>query len=157
MYPYIFTVPEISLAIPMSQVSIKGSDLVTPSGRIQLLPATKDRILQQMVDYEKLVTDKTSAHIQSTLTQLTASQLEPFLQDFSNQLNDLFKPYINTIDTAITAANNLTNFIDTTMQSINNILDKGNALHFKAAITDFQQMNAQLKETVNIMKDIVND
>lgn len=157
MYPYIFTVPEISLAIPMSQVSLKGSDLVTPSGRSPLLPATKDRVLRQMVDYEKLVTDKTSAHIQSTLTQLTASQLEPFLQDFSNQLNDLFKPYINTIDTAIIAANNLTNFIDTTMQSINNILDKGNALHFKAAITDFQQMNAQLKETVNIMKDIVND
>lgn len=157
MYPYIFTVPEISLAIPMSQVSLKGSDLVTPSGRIPLLPATKDRVLRQMVDYEKLVTDKTSAHIQSTLTQLTASQLEPFLQDFSNQLNDLFKPYISTIDTAITAANNLTNFIDTTMQSINDILDKGNALHFKAAITDFQQMNAQLKETVNIMKDIVND
>ena len=157
MYPYIFTVPEISLAIPMSQVSIKGSDLVTPSGRIPLLHATQDRVLRQMVDYEKLVTDKTSAHIQSTLTQLTASQLEPFLQDFSNQLNDLFKPYISTIDTAIIAANNLTNFIDTTMQSINNVLDKGSALHFKAAVVDFQQMNAQLKETVNIMKDIVND
>lgn len=157
MYPYIFTVEGTSIAIPMSQVSIKGSDLVTPSGRIPLLPATKDRVLQQMLDYEKLVTDKTSAHIQSTLTQLTASQLEPFLQDFSNQLNDLFKPYISTIDTAITATNNLTNFIDTTMQSINDILDKGNALHFKAAVIDFQQMNAQLKETVNIMKDIVND
>lgn len=157
MYPYIFTAPEISLAVPMSQVSIKGSDLVTPSGRIPLLPATKDRILRQMVDYEKLITDKTSTHIQSTLTQLTAKQLEPFLQDFNNQLETLFKPYISTIDTAIIAANNLTNFIDTTMQSINNILDKGNALHFKAAITDFQQMNAQLKKAVNIMEDIVND
>lgn len=157
MYPYIFTVPEISLAIPMSQVSIKGSALVTPSGRIPLLPETKAKLLQQMLDYEKLITDKTSAHIQSTLTQLTASQLEPFLQDFSNQLNDLFKPYISTIDTAIIAANNLTNFIDTTMQSINNVLDKDSALHFKAAVVDFQQMNAQLKETVNIMKDIVND
>lgn len=157
MYPYIFTVEGASIAIPMSQIRLDDSDLITPSGRIPLLPETKAKLLQQMLDYEKLITDKTSAHVQSTLTQLTASQLAPFLQDFNNQLNDLLNPYINTIDTAITAANNLTNFIDTTMQSINDILDKGNALHFKAAITDFQQMNAQLKETVNIMKDIVDD
>lgn len=157
MYPYIFTVEGTSIAIPMSQIRLDNSHLITPSGRISLFPETKAKLLQQMLDYEKLITDKTSTHIQSTLTALTASQLAPFLQDFNNQLDALFKPYINTIDTAIVAANNLTNFIDTTMQSINNILDKGNALHFKAAVTDFQQMNAQLKETVNIMKDIVND
>lgn len=157
MYPYIFTVEGTSIAIPMSQIRLDNSDLVTPSGRIPLLPETKAKLLQQMIDYEKLITDKTSTHVQSTFTTLTASQLAPFLQDFNNQLNDLLEPYINTIDTAIIAANSLTNFIDTTMQSINNILDKGNALHFKAAVTDFQQMNTQLKETVNIMKDIVND
>ena len=157
MYPYIFTVEGASIAIPMSQIRLDDSDLVTPSGRIPLLPETETKLLRQMIDYEKLITDKTSTHVQSTLTALTASRLAPFLQDFNNQLNDLFKPYISTIDTAIIAANNLTNFIDTTMQSINNVLDKGSALHFKAAVVDFQQMNAQLKETVNIMKDIVND
>lgn len=157
MYPYIFTVGGTSIAIPMSQIRLDSSDLVTPSGRIPLLPETKAKLLQQMIDYEKLITDKTSTHIQSTLTALTASQLAPFLHDFSNQLDTLFKPYIDTIDTAIIAANNLTNFIDTTMQSINNVLDKGSALHFKAAVVDFQQMNTQLKETINIMKDIVND
>lgn len=38
MYPYIFTVPEISLAIPMSQIRLDNSDLVTPSGLNFKLP-----------------------------------------------------------------------------------------------------------------------